>query len=135
MTNERRLIMVWAAWIFGLLTILGGIWALAAPASFFRDLATFAPYNRHFIHDVGAFQIGAGATLLAAAAGWDGLVVGLFGFAVGSVLHEASHVMDRHIGGHSTDPIGLGAVALLSVAVAGLAWWSRPVARHTSIGA
>jgi len=61
--------------------------------------------------------------------------VGLFGFAVGSVLHEVSHVMDRHIGGRSTDPIGLGAVALLSVAVAGLAWWSRPVAHHTSVGA
>ena len=33
----------------------------------------FAHYNRHFIHDADAFHIGTGATLLVAAAGWDGL--------------------------------------------------------------
>lgn len=127
MTSERRHLLVWAAWIFGLLTVVFGIWALAAPASFFRNIGTYGPYNRHFIHDVGAFQIGIGVSLLAGAAGWDGLLVALFGFAVGSIFHELSHVMDRHIGGRSTDPIGLGLLAAISVTVAALAWWSRPI--------
>src|SRR5712692_9211961 len=42
------------------------------PAHEFRGW-NFAPHNRDFIHDAGAFQIGTGATLLVAAAGWDGL--------------------------------------------------------------
>ena len=136
MTSERRYVLVWAARIFGLLAIVFGVWALAAPASFFRNVGTYGPYNRHFIHDVGAFQIGIGASLLVGAAGWDGLLVGLFGFAVGSVFHEVSHVMDRHIGGSSTDPIGLGVLAAISVAIAVFAWWSRPARRHDlAIGA
>jgi hypothetical protein len=126
MTKQLRPVLIWVSWIAGLLMVFAGIWALAAPASFVRDVGPFPPYNRHFVHDTGAFQAGLGAALLAGGAGWDGLTVGLLGFAVGSVLHEISHVMDRHIGGHSTDPAALAIFALLSVAAATLAWRSRP---------
>lgn len=122
----KRSALVWAAWILGLLSVVFGVWALAAPASFFRNIGTYPPYSRHFIHDVGAFQIGIGVTLFAGAAGWDGLFVALSGFAAGSILHEVSHVMDRHIGGRTSDPVGLGLVAALSLGLVGLAWWSRP---------
>jgi hypothetical protein len=126
MTKEWRRVLMWISWIAGLLMLFTGIWALAAPSSFVRDVGPFLPYNRHFVHDTGAFQAGIGAALLAGGAGWDGLTVGLIGFAVSSVLHELSHVMDRHIGGHSTDPVGLGVVAVLSVVAVVLAVRSRP---------
>lgn len=126
MRKEWRQALIWTSWIGGLLMLFAGIWALAAPSSFVRDVGPFPPYNRHFVHDTGAFQAGIGAALLAGGAGWDGLTVGLFGFAVSSALHELSHVMDRHIGGHSTDPAGLGVVAVLSVAAVVLAFRSRP---------
>ena len=31
-----------------------GLWAFFDPESFFDELATFDPYNEHFIHDIGA---------------------------------------------------------------------------------
>jgi len=126
MTKQLRPVLIWVSWVAGLLMVFAGIWALAAPASFVRDVGPFPPYNRHFVHDTGAFQAGLGAALLAGGAGWDGLTVGLLGFAVGSVLHEISHVMDRHIGGHSTDPAALAIFALLGVVAATLAWRARP---------
>ena len=42
------------------------VWALAAPKLFFESVATFEPYNQHFVEDLGAFQIGLGAVLAAA---------------------------------------------------------------------
>lgn len=125
----------WIAWVAGVLMLFLGLWALAAPASFFRNVGPFPPYDRHYIHDTGAFQAGLGAALLAGAIGWDGLLVGLAGFAVGSVLHEVSHLMDRHIGGHRSDPAGLAVVAVISVVAAALAWRSRPARAHTPAGA
>ena len=47
-----------AVFISGLFMLALGIWAFFAPASF-ADFAAF-PYNRHLLHDVGAFQIGLG---------------------------------------------------------------------------
>ncbi len=47
---------------FGLLTLALGIWALIDPSSFFDNIADWPPYNRHFIHDIGAFQVAIGAT-------------------------------------------------------------------------
>src|SRR5215212_9317849 len=44
--------------IGGLFMLALGIWAFFAPASF-ADFIAF-PYNRHLLHDVGAFQIGIG---------------------------------------------------------------------------
>jgi len=49
-----------SATIGGLFMLVLGIWAFFAPASF-ADFVAF-PYNRHLLHDVGAFQIGIGTT-------------------------------------------------------------------------
>ncbi len=58
-----------------------GVWAMVGPRSFFAALATFEPYNQHFLQDVGAFQIGLGVVLLLAAVPVraDGLTVALVG--------------------------------------------------------
>jgi hypothetical protein len=53
-----------AVTIGGLFMLVLGIWAFFAPASF-ADFVAF-PYNRHLLHDVGAFQIGIGTTMLLA---------------------------------------------------------------------
>lgn len=91
-----------------------GIWAYGAPESF-SQFIDYAPYNRHLIHDVGAFQIGIGAALLLALVWSDALLVTLSGFVVASALHTVSHAVDRHIGGHSSDVPSLGLLTLLAV--------------------
>ncbi len=95
-----------------------GVWALVDPLSFYEQLATFPPYNRHLFHDVGAFQIGIGATLLLVAFARDPLLLALTGTAIGSVLHAVSHVMDRDLGGRTTDPWSLGLLGLVVLAAA-----------------
>ncbi len=49
---------------FGVFTLVLGVWAMVAPHSFFDNIGHFEPYNRHFVHDVGAFQIGLGAAAI-----------------------------------------------------------------------
>ena len=100
----------------GLLTIALGVWALADPQSFYEQIATYPPYNQHLFHDAGAFQVGIGASLLLAVFVRDALLLGLAAGGVGTVLHAVSHVIDRHLGGRTTDPWALGLLALVVVA-------------------
>ena len=88
------------ALIGGAIMIIVGAWAFFAPRSFFDTLAVFEPYNRHFIHDLGAFQIGLGAVLLLGVYLRDALVVALFGVGIGAFVHALSHVLDRNLGGN-----------------------------------
>jgi hypothetical protein len=81
------------------------------------------PYNRHLLHDVGAFQIGIGTTMVLALMWKDGVIVVLAGYFVGSGFHLLSHILERHIGGHSYDALVLGVV--VSVGLAGLYLRSR----------
>ena len=108
-------------------TAFGG-WALLAPASFYEQVATFPPYNPHFLHDAGAFMLGLAATV-ALALRWSGaLSVALAGTAVAGVLHAISHVVDREQGGSWADTLGLALLALLFVAAA----WSQRRAETTA---
>jgi hypothetical protein len=100
--------------IIGLFTLAFGIWAFFAPASFAEFVAF--PYNRHLLHDVGAFQIGIGATMLLALLWADSIMVVLAGYVVGSSFHLASHIIDRHIGGHGYDPLVLGIMIVVGLA-------------------
>lgn len=90
-----------------------GCWAFLLPRSFAEFIA-YPPFNEHLIHDAGAFQIGLGVTLLAAA--WsDPVLVALSGFVVASGLHTLSHFMDRHVGGHAADVPALGLLTLIGL--------------------
>jgi hypothetical protein len=102
--------------VLALFWLGSGIWLVAAPHSFYKELATFPPYNRHFLHDAGVFSTALGACLLGALVWGDALSVVLGGVAVGSVLHVGSHLVDSDLGGRSSDPIGLGLIAALAVA-------------------
>jgi hypothetical protein len=112
--NLRPVVRVITAFV-GVLMLGLGIWALVDPQSFYDQLATYPPYNKHLFHDVGAFQMGIGSTLLFALFRRDALQIALMGASVGAIAHAISHIIDRDLGGRSTDPILLSLLALLVV--------------------
>lgn len=83
----------------GLLWLAFGVWAFVAPHSFYGTVATFEPYNRHFVHDVGAMQLGLGVGAIAGALTTRAVVAGLTGLSGFQVAHVLSHVIDRNRGG------------------------------------
>ena len=105
-----------------LVLVLVGLWALLGPHSFYDDAATYPPYNRHFIHDIGAFALGLGACLAAGVLLPDALLAVLGGGTVFGVAHFAAHVADRDLGGSASDPYAFGGVALVFAALT-LARW------------
>lgn len=94
----------------GLGMVVAGGWSLAAPRSF-AELVSF-PYHEHFLHDLGAFQIGIGATLLLARIWADALATALVGFLAGNTIHSVNHAVD--LGGHAWVAPALAAVSLLA---------------------
>lgn len=90
-----------------------GVWAFAAPHSFYDLIATYPPYNAHFIRDIGAFLLGLGAVLVGSLTWRDVRLVVLLGGAVAAGLHWASHLIDHDHGGRAADPWLTGAFALL----------------------
>jgi hypothetical protein len=106
----------------GLLLVATGLWALAAPRSFFEVVATYPPFNEHLLHDIGAFNLGLGATLLLTLAWADGLLVALGGAGVGATAHALAHWLDRELGGSPADPWYLSALAVVLLAAAAWRW-------------
>jgi hypothetical protein len=97
--------------------ITGG-WAFVDPSSFYHQLAHFPPYNRHLLHDIGAFELGLGTALTLGTLRWAGLRVALWSAAVANVLHAIAHIVDSDLGGRSTDPYLLSIFAAIFVAAA-----------------
>jgi hypothetical protein len=115
--SKARLIAI----VAGIGTAGTGLWAFAAPQSFY-DFATYPPYSKHFVHDAGSFLIGLGLVLLFAAYAKGVLFAALAGNAIGAWFHWISHLMDREIGGGSwRDPILVGVIAVLLTAGAAMA--------------
>jgi hypothetical protein len=108
--------------VTGLSMLALGLWAFFSPRSFADQIATFPPYNRHLLHDVGAFQIGIGTAVLLTLVWRDAVLVGLGGYVAGGAMHTVSHVLDAGLGGRSWDAYALG--ALTAFAAAGM------LARH-----
>ncbi len=115
-------ISVGIAGIGGALLVWWGVWAFFWPRSFYDNIATFEPYNEHFMHDIGAFQIGLGLTLLLALRMRDALFVAMVGVGSGAALHAIAHITDRNDGGRSSDPGALGLLAVLLLVGAALRW-------------
>lgn len=101
----------------GVFYLLVGLWAFVDPASFYAQVATFQPYNQHFLHDAGAFQVGLGLALLLPAVLGRGLRPALLAVLAASLLHFGAHVEDLHLGGHpATDISVLGVLCLVLAA-------------------
>jgi uncharacterized membrane protein len=99
----------------GLAMLVPGVWAFVAPVGFADTIATFDPYNRHYLHDVGAFQIGVGVATLTALRWRDGAVVALAGFLAASAVHAVSHFWDRSLGGRAADGPLIALLAVLAL--------------------
>ena len=112
--RRRQPVLVAAVLICAASMLALGAWAFLAPESFARFI-DYPPYNRHLIHDAGAFQLGIGATVLLALWWSDALVVALTGFAVASGLHTLSHWTDRNLGGHGSDVPSLGVLTVVAL--------------------
>lgn len=100
-----------------------GLWAMVSPRSFFTSVATFEPYNPHFLHDLGAFQFGLGVVLLLAAfpARIPGLSAALLGVGTGAAAHVVSHLIDIDLGGNPASDIPLLSVLAIALLAAGIA--------------
>ena len=99
----------------GLSLVVFGAWAFRDPRGFYDAVAVWPPFNKHFIHDIGAFQIGLGLTLLLALVRGDALFVALAGVGGGAAVHAAAHWIDRDLGGKPADPWVMTALAVLLV--------------------
>ncbi|MGC5020333.1 PPOX class F420-dependent oxidoreductase [Micromonospora sp. DT47] len=98
--------------LLGLAAVVVGVWALVGPSSF--SSAVDFPPQEHFVHDVGAFQLGIGVTLLLALIWADALAVALAGYLVGGIAHTVAHVVDADLGGSA----GQTVLVLLTAVVA-----------------
>ncbi len=113
--SARQVALV-SAWVGVALGVVTGAWAFLAPDSFYEVVAPYPPFNRHLFHDLGAFQLGIAAALVAGLARRTAIAVGLWGGAVGATLHAVSHWMDADLGGRASDPWLLSLLALLLAA-------------------
>lgn len=109
----------------GVTFVAAGGWAMVDPHSFFEAVALFEPYNRHFVQDLGAFQVGLGVVLLLAAVPRraDALSVALIGVGAGAALHFVSHIVGRDLGGAPERDIPTFAVLAVLLLAAGVLRW------------
>jgi hypothetical protein len=120
-----------------------GVWALFAPASFYRSfpgagqawVSLLPPYNEHLITDVGELSLALTVVLAAAAVTghWLLSVVAIAAFAVYTVPHMIFHSF--HLEGFSrgeaiAQTVGFVLQLLLGAAVAWLLWRDRPARRN-----
>lgn len=98
---------------------LPGLWAYVSPKTFHENVATFPPYSRHLVHDMGAFMIAVGVALVVALIWSDALSTVFLAAAVGAGLSGLAHIFDHHLGGREIiDPVSLfGLTALTLVAL------------------
>jgi PPOX class probable F420-dependent enzyme len=99
--------------LIGLLTGGIGVWCLIDPRCF-AEVVGF-PAHEHFVHDVGAFQVGFGVTLLLALVWSDALATVLAGYVVANTVHTANHIVDLDLGGSALQAWALGAASVLLI--------------------
>lgn len=114
LSSLARVYLVAVTALVGAITVAIGIWCLIGPTSFAN--AVGFDLHLHFLHDLGAFQIGLGVGLLLALIWADALATTLAGFLVANTLHTVNHVMDLELGGSAAQAWALGVVSVLLVA-------------------
>jgi PPOX class probable F420-dependent enzyme len=116
--TPARVYLVTITALIGLLTAGIGMWCLSDPRSF-AQFAGF-PAHEHFVHDVGAFQVGLGVLALLALIWSDALVTVLAGYIVANTVHTVNHAVDLDLGGSALQAWALGAASVALVIAFGL---------------
>jgi hypothetical protein len=84
--------------VFGVYSVLIGLFMIVAPGTFYDTLGNFGVRNDHFIFDVAAFELPLGLMLLAAVR-WPSWRAPALAFAtLHWGLHALSHIVDPHHG-------------------------------------
>jgi PPOX class probable F420-dependent enzyme len=117
LSTLARLYLVAVTALAGASTAAIGIWCLVDPRSF-AELVRF-PVHQHFLHDVGAFQLGIGVGLLLSLIWADALATTLAGFIVADAVHTINHLVDLDLGGSVAQVwlLGVMSVALIAAFV------------------
>jgi predicted anti-sigma-YlaC factor YlaD len=116
--------------VFGVYSVLSGLFMIVAPGTFYDTLGNFGVRNDHYIFDVAAFELPLGLMLLAAVR-WPSWRVPALAFAtLHWGLHALSHIVDPHHG--AGDWIGwLEAAGLvLSTAILAMALRASTIAER-----
>ena len=108
--TPARIYLVTMTALIGLLTAGIGVWCLTDPCSFAKSVGF--PAHEHFVHDLGAFQVGFGITLLLALIWSDALATVLAGYVVANTVHTANHIVDLDLGGSALQAWALGAASV-----------------------
>jgi PPOX class probable F420-dependent enzyme len=108
--TPARIYLVTMTAVIGLLTAGIGVWCLTDPGSFAQSVGF--PAHEHFVHDLGAFQVGFGITLLLALIWSDALATVLAGYIVANTVHTANHIVDLDLGGSALQAWALGAASV-----------------------
>jgi hypothetical protein len=111
--TAARVYLVTITALIGLLTAAIGVWCLIDPRSFAESVGF--PAHEHFVHDVGAFQVGLGVILLLALIWSDALATALAGYIVGNTVHTVNHFVDLDLGGSALQAWALGAASVVLV--------------------
>lgn len=114
LSTPAQVYLVTLTALVGLATVGAGLWCLIDPSSF-AEVVGFDP-QEHFVHDVGAFQLGFGVILLLALIWSDATITALAGFTVANTVHTVNHVIDLDLGGSAAQAWLLG---VLSAALVG----------------
>ena len=109
LSTPARVYLVTLTAAVGLATVGAGLWCLIDPGSF----ANFVQFglHEHFLHDIGAFQLGLGLILLLALIWSDAMITALAGFTVANTVHTVNHVIDLDLGGSAAQAWLLGVVS------------------------
>ena len=84
--------------VFGVYSVVVGLFMLVAPGTFFDTLGNFGTRNDHYIFDNATFELPLGLLLLAAVR-WPSWRVPALAFAtLHWGLHALSHIVDSHHG-------------------------------------
>jgi len=127
--RRRRLIAQAALWFLTVVSAVYGLWAIIAPAAWYRSLPGFGlnwvamdgPYNHHLTSDVGALFLAMAVMTAAALFYADGLLarVAGAGWAVFGIPHFLYHAF-HHPDGMSTGGFLFMVIAIALVPILGL---------------
>jgi PPOX class probable F420-dependent enzyme len=111
--TQARVYLITITALIGLLTAGIGVYCLIDP-HLFAEFVGF-PAHEHFVHDVGAFQVGLGVMLLLALIWSDALATALAGYVVANTVHTVNHIVDLDLGGSALQAWALGAASVALV--------------------